>query len=144
VSTNPNQAQMAIRTKLVGIVAGIIAALITSLVTTSVIHRFFSSNSVESQIAAVAKEMNRQLPKQVDQITRLDRVEAGAGKSYSYIYTVTVTGLTEQQKQCIIENTTRQALAAPAMQTIFAAGVTVWYKYYDSSGKKLYEFPVKK
>jgi hypothetical protein len=32
----------------------------------------------------------------------------------------------------------------PDMQATFAAGVTVWYKYYDDAGNIVLAFPVKK
>lgn len=91
----------------------------------------------------MADEMNKSLPKQIDPVTRLDRVEAGPGKQYSYIYTLSMN-LTDQQKQAIQSTTTAKALTTPEMQSIFAAGVTIWYKYYDAKGTKLLEFPVKK
>ncbi len=100
-------------------------------------------NSVERQVQQMADEMNKSLPKQIDPVTRLDRVEAGPGKQYSYIYTLSMN-LTDQQKQAIQSTTTAKALTTPEMQSIFAAGVTIWYKYYDAKGTKLLEFPVKK
>ena len=71
------------------------------------------------------------------------RFEAGPGKAYSYIYTVSKP-LTEEEKRAARENTTRRALEAPDMQATFEAGVTVWYRYYDTSGTKVLEFAVKK
>jgi hypothetical protein len=119
-------------------VAGAIAALIAYLVVLN-----GGGNSIEKQIQKFADETNKTLPKQVDAITRWDRVEPGPGKSYSYVYTLSKQP-TEQEKQTMTERVTRQALATPDLQATFAAGVTVWYKYYDQSGRKLLEFSVKK
>jgi hypothetical protein len=137
-------ASQAARTKktggIAGGIAGAIGALIAFLVVTNVMR---SGNSPEGQIERFANEANKTLPKQLDEFTRWDRVEAGPGKAYSYIYTITKS-LTDSEKQSLKENVSRQALATPEMQAIFAAGITVWYKYYDTSGKCVVEFSVKK
>jgi hypothetical protein len=127
----------------VGGIAGAIGAAIAFLVVSGVIPSPFGSNSVESRIEKFASETNKGLPIQIDQVTRWDRVEPGPGKAYSYIYTLS-RNLTEAEKSAMIDNTTRKALAASDMQATFAAGVTVWYKYYDASGKEIFEFSVKK
>lgn len=99
--------------------------------------------SIELKIEQLARDFNKRLPKWIDDVTRLDRVDAGPGKTISYIYTVT-RDLPEEQKQAFREDTTRRALAAPDMQAIYSAGITVWQKYYDTSGKLVLQFPVKK
>jgi len=109
----------------------------------SVIHLPSSDNSVERQIERFASETNKRLPMQVDKFTRWERLEPGPGKTYSYIYTLSIVP-TEEQKRVMRETVIRRALALPDMQATFAAGITVWYKYYDSSGKKVLEFSVKK
>jgi Zn-dependent protease len=119
------------------------AALVGYLATINVIELPFHKGSVERRIARYASESNKHLPMQIDKVTRLDRVEPGPGKSYSNVYTLS-QGLTEAQKRALTENTTRRALASPQMQATFAAGITVWYRYYDTSGRKLLEFSVKK
>ena len=68
---------------------------------------------------------------------------SGAGKQLSYFYTVTVN-LTEEQKQSAKESVTRKALETPELQATLDAGVTIWYKYFDASGKPVFEFSVKK
>ena len=132
-----------INAKTLGAVVGAISALVAYLTVSGVILLPFGGNSIERQIETFATDTNKRLPMQFDKVTRWDRVEAGPGKAYSYIYTLSMVP-TEEQKRVLVETITRKALATPDMQPIFAAGVTVWYKYYDSSGKKLIEFPVKK
>ena len=117
--------------------------MIAFLVASGVINLPFRAGKVERQISQFAAEMNKRLPMQVDEFTRWDRVEPGPGKAYSYIYTLSMD-LTEEEKREVVENVTRRALDTPEMQATFAAGVTVWYKYFDTSGKKLLEFSVKK
>ncbi len=99
-------------------------------------------SSVEQDIEEMTVELNKRLPQQIDAITRLERLEAGPGKAYSYVYTL-LQNVTDAQKQQVRETTTRKALATPEMQPMFKAGVTVWYKYFDATGKKVLEFPVR-
>jgi Zn-dependent protease len=119
------------------------APLVLYLAAIHVIELPFQNTLAERSIARYASESNQHLPRQIDKVTRLDRVEPGPGKSYSMVYTLS-QGLTEAQKRALTENTTRRALASPEMRTTFAAGITVWYRYYDTSGRKLLEFSVKK
>ena len=136
-------AKKKINAKTAGGLAGAVAALVAYLAVTNAFNLPFSGNSVERQIEKFASDMNERLPMQIDEATRWDRVEAGPGKTYSYVYTVN-KHLTEEEKRAVRENTTRQVLAAPDMQATFAAGVTVWYRYYDTSGAKVLEFAVRK
>jgi hypothetical protein len=128
---------------IVGGIAGGIAALVAVLAVRGIIQLPFGQNSVESQIERFANEANKGLPKQIDEFTRWDHVEPGPQKSYSYIYTIN-RDLTPTEKESLKETVSRTALAMPDLQATFAAGVTVWYRYYDSSGKCVLEFSVKK
>jgi Zn-dependent protease len=119
------------------------APLALYLAAIHVIELPFQTALAERSIARYASESNKRLPMQLDKITRWERVEPGPGKSYSNVYTLSKV-LTETQKRALTENTTRRALASPEMRTTFAAGITVWYRYYDTSGRKLLEFSVKK
>jgi Zn-dependent protease len=101
------------------------------------------SRLLEFKIEELARDANKDLPRWIDEVTRLDRIEPGPGKAFSYVYTVT-RDMPEEQKPAMVENSTRRTLAAAEMQGIFSAGVTVWYKYYDTSGGLLLAFPVKK
>lgn len=83
------------------------------------------------------------MPKQMDPVTRWERVEAGPEKSCSYVYTVNKS-LTDAEKQAVRDSVTSKVATLPDMQRLLAAGATVWFKYYDPSGKSVLEFPVKK
>lgn len=119
-------------------------AVAVSLAIQKVMPQFFGGNvPIERQLEKVAQEANKQLPKQLDVVTRCERVEAGPGKRMSYIYTLSVDFDDDQQK-LLTEQTTQRALVDPNLQPAFSAGVTLWYKYYDKSGKLMFEFPVRK
>jgi hypothetical protein len=125
------------------VVRGVIGVVVGVAVFVLVSQAFHSGRSVEDQIKQMAAETNKGLPKQIDALTRWDRVEAGPGKAYSYIYTVS-KNLTDSEKQRLKQDVTGKALALPELQPTFSAGVTVWYKYYDTSGKSMLEFSVAK
>jgi hypothetical protein len=99
-------------------------------------------DSIEQDIEKMAADLNKRLPQQVDAATRLERIEAGPGKAYSYVYTLGAN-LTDSQKQQVRETVTHNALSTPDMQPMLRAGVTVWYKYFDATGNKVLEFPVR-
>ncbi|MGO9337830.1 MAG: hypothetical protein ACLPY1_10015, partial [Terracidiphilus sp.] len=101
------------------------------------------ADSIETQLETLAANVNHQLPKQVDEVTRWDRVEAGPGKTFSYIYTLRVN-VTEAQKRAVKDAVTGKTLANPQLQLALGEGVIFWHKYFDSSGKKVFEFPVSK
>ncbi|MGD0517221.1 MAG: hypothetical protein ABSA26_06760 [Thermoguttaceae bacterium] len=127
----------------IGAIIGAVVGLVISLSFVNGWKLPFFGDSVEQKIEKFANDTNKILPKQIDAFTRWDRVEAGPGKSYSYVYTLS-RKLSDPEKQDITKKVTARALAMPDMQATFAAGVTVWYKYYDDAGNIVLAFPVKK
>ncbi|MFZ1935884.1 MAG: hypothetical protein WCB27_10205 [Thermoguttaceae bacterium] len=105
--------------------------------------RVCRADTVEQRLEKVAADLNKNIPRQMDAVTRIDRVEAGPGRSLSYKYTISKT-LTDAQKTQLKQTVTRQALNNAQMQPLFDAGVTFCYKYYDSTGKSMLEFSVSK
>jgi hypothetical protein len=105
--------------------------------------RVCRADSVEQRLEKVAADLNKNMPRQMDAVTRIDRVEAGPGRSLSYKYTISKT-LTDAEKAQLKQHVTRQALDNAQMQPLFDAGVTFWYKYYDSAGTSMLEFSVSK
>jgi hypothetical protein len=128
--------------KVLGVVGGVVAFAVAYVIAFHGTKSFFGG-SVESKIQSMATELNKQLPRQLDPLTRWDRVEAGPGKDFSYFYTIG-KNLTEGEQQSLKDNVTRQTLSSPEMKPVFDAGVTVWYKYFDKDGKKVFEFSVKR
>jgi hypothetical protein len=124
--------------KVLGTVGGVVVVVV-ALATASCGVR----GSVENQIKEMATQLNKGLPKQVDAVTRWDRVDPGPGRQFAYIYTISAP-LSDQDKRTVQSTVTQKALSEPAMKTFFDNGVTIWYKYYDSKGKKMLEFSVKR
>jgi hypothetical protein len=128
--------------KVAGIAGGVVAFIVCYYLAFHGVQRIMGG-SVEQQIEKMAAELNKTLPKQVDPVTRWDRVEPGPGKAFAYVYTITGE-LSPQQKTALQSEVRRRALAAPEMRPFFDAGVTVWYKYRDSKGASALEFSVKR
>ena len=128
--------------KAVGILAGVIGGVCGYLLVSHMMHNGFSHITVEKKIEKMVVELNKQLPMQVDEVTRWDRAEAGPGKSYSNIYTLSLDQLSKEQEQMLKEGVTHKLLALPETKAVLDQGVTIWFKYYDASGKLLLEFPV--
>jgi hypothetical protein len=124
--------------KIIGIVCAVIAGLGAIGRTTGLL-----SGSIESQMKKVEKKLNRDLPEQIDHLTRLDRVKAGPGKNFSYIYTVDKS-VSRTDLRNLKPEVKRLVFANKETRRILDAGVTLWYKYSDKSGKKLYEFSIKR
>ena len=128
--------------KIVGVIAGAVTAVLIYLYASGTLQSLFA-DSIETQLETLAANVNHQLPKQVDEVTRWDRVEAGPGKKFSYIYTVRINP-TEVQKRAVKDAVTGKTLANPQLQLALSEGVIFWHKYFDASGKKVFEFPVSK
>jgi hypothetical protein len=102
---------------------------------------YFGGSLVEYRLKTMAAEVSRQLPMRVDRYTEWTGIEAGPGKVCTYHYTVSVDP-SELDLQLLERDVKQKALATPEMQPMFRAGVTIWYKYYDQSGKKFCEFSI--
>lgn len=129
--------------KILSVIVSFIAFAVFYAVSHEVAQNPFSRGSVERLIQDTAAKMNQRLPLQVDPFTRWERVEPGQGKEYSNIYTIS-TKLTDAEKRLVQDAVTHQTLANPELKSLFDAGITIWYKYYDSAGKCVLEFAVKK
>ena len=97
--------------------------------------------SVESQLARLAAEQNKGLPRQIDDVTRWDRVESGPGKTITYHYTISAA-LSDDAKRVLQENTTRSTLANPEAKVYLEAGVTIRFKNHDTNGTVIQEFAI--
>lgn len=124
---------------LTGLMLGLLLALFAYFVALAAL----TEQRLDQRLQAVADEVNKTVPKQIDSATRLDRAVAGPGKTLSYVYTVN-RALNDADKKGLTESVSRKSLATPEMQWMYDAGVTVWYKYNDPAGKPVLEIPVKR
>jgi uncharacterized RDD family membrane protein YckC len=97
--------------------------------------------AVELQNAAA--QINRDTPKMLDSVTRLDRATVGPGLTFTYAYTLTnTTGVNWDRERfsAAIKNN-RSALVkticANAMRTMLDAGITAQYRYSAMDGSTI-------
>lgn len=100
-------------------------------------HENCAATSTAPQwLQSVSAEVNQTLPKQVDQVTRLDRTLAGPGKNFSYRYTL----LTDARIDFAVldRNLTRAVCRGNRLKALFDRGVTVHWLYLNRAGEQLY------
>lgn len=88
-----------------------------------------------------ADQLNPQLPRQIDQITRLDRVGA-EGPVLNYYYTVSLAAasLGPNAAQQIEAGTRRQSCSQPGVAQSLEMGRIYAYRYVDKDGQLIHSF----
>lgn len=88
-----------------------------------------------------AAQLNPQLPRQVDQITRLDRISA-EGPLLTYYYTVSApaASLGPNAGQRIEAGTSRMVCSQPGVRQSLEMGRIYAYRYVDSQGQLIHSF----
>jgi hypothetical protein len=109
---------------------------------------FFSGNSADKELGAIAAEMNRSNPVQVDSETRLESVESLGGAKVRYNFTLVnvdkqTTSLDLEELQASIKENAQRILNENAkMEAFRKANVTMQYHYKDKNGKELFDFSI--
>jgi len=102
--------------------------------------------TVEGQLQALAVQLNKQSNKMVDEVTRLDGVEALPNLTLVYKYSLiskTPTEITsEMLDRTVRPNLVKMYNTFPDMKQFRDNGITITYQYRDSSGAKLGEISV--
>lgn len=93
--------------------------------------------------AAAARQVNAQLPRQIDEITRLDRLTT-EGPLLTYHYTVlrAASSLPPTAGQQLEELTRRMACAQPQMRQTLQLGGSYGYRWVDNQGALIYELRI--
>ncbi len=93
--------------------------------------------------AALAAQINPQLPRQIDELTRLDRIEA-TGPTITYHYTVlrSASSLPPNAGQQIEAGGRRLVCAQAAMRQTLQMGGAYAYRYVDNQGAMIHQFRV--
>lgn len=88
-----------------------------------------------------ADQLNPQLPRQIDQITRLDRVGA-EGPVITYYYTVSLAAasLGPNATQQLETATRRQSCSQPGVSQSLEMGRIYAYRYVDKDGQPIHSF----
>lgn len=90
--------------------------------------------------AQLAAQINPQLPRQVDEITRLDRIEAN-GPTVTYNYTV-LQALPANAGPQIETMGRRMVCSQAAMRQTLQMGGAYAYRYVDSGGALIHQFRI--
>ena len=132
-----------------------IGALVGMIIGAAAVYFFMfylpsSNSSVEESLSAAAATMNKSMPMQVDQETRLDSVGTLPGKVmvyYNTLINVSIaygeggldTALVQEQLEPIME----KAIASDdKLKTMRAAECTFLYKYRDAEGAYLFSIAI--
>ena len=93
--------------------------------------------------SALAAQLNPQLPRQIDELTRLDRIEA-TGPTLTYHYTVSrsASSLPPNAGQQIESGGRRLACAQPAMRQTLQMGGAYAYRYVDNQGTLIHQYRI--
>ncbi len=102
--------------------------------------------TIEQSLESAAQEVNKTCPRNVDAETRLDKTEAGPGKTFTYQYTLinrTKSELDiEKLNAALRHGIVKGYKTDPAMKVFRDNGVTMHYRYNDKEGVALTEVVV--
>ena len=92
-------------------------------------------------IEAEAVRVNKTLPKQIDEITRMDRMEVGPNRTVTLVFTLSKE-LSADEKKALRETVTLLVRSQPFIAQIRQDGVSLRVRYRNSAGKTILEFAV--
>lgn len=107
-----------------------------------------SKNSVEQKFLELqAKALNTQCPMDIGQGITLTKAEVLPGKVFVYNYSVKNVDPTLLNDTVALKNNVKPTViqslkATPEMKEFSDKGVTIIYRYLDTSGKQLYQLDI--
>ncbi|HPB69062.1 MAG TPA: hypothetical protein PLT76_03110 [Candidatus Omnitrophota bacterium] len=120
-----------------GIVA-VFVGLILSLMLFRSWYNTKHSVAADEEVMAVVNELNAQLPKMLDDDTRLERIEGGPGKKLVYICTMVNYSSQDISKELFDKEVApyvKQGLQTDrTLYPLFRKGITIVYRYFGSDG----------
>jgi len=112
------------------------------------VKKILSSNDtiVETELKRISEQMNKTLPKKLDQYTTLASTKAGPGRRLAYYYTI-YNLPKKNMNQAFIESKMKAKLANnyktnPSMAGLRSRKVILTYVYKDKSGKQAAKFDI--
>lgn len=103
-----------------------------------------TESNVDEKLRQLEQKLNKDLPKQLDEVTVLKKVEALSGREIKYHYTILLEELemTEleimQQKQSMIASLKQES----GLDLFKKYGVTMSYTYETQQGKHLFDITI--
>ena len=98
-------------------------------------------SSKQSQLQSEADKVNRTLPKQIDAITRFDRMDVGPNLACTMIYTLS-KDLTADEKRALQAEITRMVKTDAGVKRDLDAGCKLRFRYLNAAGKVMLEFGI--
>jgi len=103
----------------------------------------------EKELAGIANETNKLLPKFIDKDTRFDNMTSGPGRRLNSNYTIVTevaSSFRDIDKASLLKymqsRLTPEACVQPSLQYIIKDGVTLGYSYHGSDGGAIGEFDI--
>ncbi|MFA5262159.1 MAG: hypothetical protein WC450_13130 [Candidatus Omnitrophota bacterium] len=120
-----------------GIIA-VFAGLVLSLVLFRSWYNTKYSVLADEEIMSVVNEMNSQLPKMLDNDTRMERIEGGPGKRLTYVCTLVNYSSKDISKAIFDQEVApyvKQGLQTDrTLYPLFRKGITIVYRYLGNDG----------
>ncbi|SFW17217.1 hypothetical protein SAMN02927921_00323 [Sinomicrobium oceani] len=129
-----------------GIIVFVMAFVIAFVLAFLVSRNYFGDHNTDAELIEIVKEMNKQTPMRVDEMTRLDSVAASGSSGIVYYYTLPDTEISEINadtinkyvRPVILENVKNN----PGLEPLRKKKVTMDYRYYDKKGEFIEEVSV--
>ena len=99
------------------------------------IKRMGKTSDIDEKLAILAEEMNKDLPKQLDEITILKKIEIHKNREVRYCYTIlNDLNYTEEEIEAHRKFMVQQVKQATTLNKFKEYGVTMAYAYYKQNG----------
>lgn len=129
-----------------GIIVFVMAFVIAFVLAFVVSRNYFGDHNTDAELIEIVKEMNKQTPMRVDEMTRLDSVAASGSSGIVYYYTLPDTEISEINadtinkyvRPVILDNVKNN----PGLEPLRKKKVTMDYRYYDKKGEFIEEVSV--
>ena len=100
------------------------------------IKRMGKTSNIDEKLTILAEEMNKDLPKQLDEITILKKIEIHKNREVRYCYTIlNDLNYTEEEIEAHRKFMVRQVRQATNLNKFKEYGVTMAYAYYKQNGE---------
>ena len=103
-----------------------------------VIKRMGKTSDIDEKLAILAEEMNKDLPKQLDEVTILKKIEMHENREVRYCYTIlNDLNYTEEEIEAHRKFMIRQVNQTTTLNKFKEYGVTMAYAYEKENGERI-------
>ena len=100
------------------------------------LKRMGKTSDIDEKLAILAEEMNKDLPKQLDEITVLKKIEVHENREVRYCYTIlNDLNYNEEEIEAHRKFMVQQVKQATTLNKFKSYGVTMAYAYYKQNGE---------